>query len=68
MLEHTKSILAPDLKLTHFLICIIIGILLGTIITYRTMAVDHVRLYKSNIGYFVFKDNKVYNLSELKNI
>lgn len=68
MLEHTKSELSPEIKVTHLLGCIIIGILLGTIVTYRTMSVDHVRLYKSNIGYFVFKDNKVYNLSELKNI
>ena len=60
--------LPTELKLSHFVICLIIGISLGSLITYRAMVNDHVHLYKSNIGYFVFKDNKIYNLSELKNI
>jgi len=60
--------LPSELKITHLFVCLIIGISIGTLITYKAMVNDHVRLYKSNIGYFVFKDNKVYNLSELKNI
>ena len=68
MQKLTKEIIPTELKLTHFIGCLIFGILLGSLVTYRMMVNDHVHLYKSNIGYFVFKDNKIYNLSELKNI
>lgn len=47
---------------------VILGAVLGSGIMYQEMKSDHVQLYKTGIGYFVFIKDKVYNLSELKSL
>lgn len=48
------------------------GLLIGAIITggtvYVHMSHEYVKVFKTNIGGFVFYSNKIYNLSELKNL
>ena len=47
---------------------VILGAVLGSGIMFQYLKADHVQLYKTGIGYFVFVKDKVYNLSELKSL
>jgi hypothetical protein len=57
-------------------ISILLGLLIGSLISgvsvYNYIHIDmdknYVQLHNTNIGYMVFKDDKVYNLSELKSL
>jgi hypothetical protein len=47
---------------------VILGVVLGSGFMFQYLKSDHVQLYKTGIGYFVFIKDKVYNLSELKSL
>jgi hypothetical protein len=47
---------------------VILGAVLGSGFMFQHLKEDHVQLYKTGIGYFVFIQDKVYNLSELKSL
>ncbi len=59
-------------NLKQILLSIIAGLIFGIIVgagfTYQYITQDHAELHKTEIGYFVFIKNKVYNLTELKNL
>jgi hypothetical protein len=47
---------------------VILGAVLGSGFMFQYLKDDHVQIYKTGIGYFVFIKDKVYNLSELKSL
>jgi hypothetical protein len=51
-----------------YLIGLVVGIIIGTVISMKYYESSYVKLYPTNIGGFVFFHNKIYSLSELKNI
>lgn len=42
------------------------GIVIGSFATYRTVTTHYYEVHNSNIGGFIFKNNKIYSLEELK--
>lgn len=51
-----------------YLIGLLIGMLVSYVLVVKYYDQSHVKLYSTNIGGFVFYHNKIYSLSELKNI
>lgn len=57
-----KSLLKP------VLISLVVGSLVSSYLTYRYMKVNYVEIHSSEVGGFIFKDNKVYNLAEVNGL
>lgn len=51
-----------------FLTGLLFGAMVAGGLVYTHMTHDYIKVYKTNIGGFVFYNNKIYNLSELKNL
>lgn len=49
-----------------YVILLIIGILIGVGVTYKYITNNYYEVHNSNIGGFIFKNNKIYSLEELK--
>lgn len=60
--------LAKKFELRSFIIGLVIGGLTAGYSVFNHLESRYVRVHDSNIGGFVFKNGKVYNLSELKNL
>ena len=62
--------LAPVFKCG--IISLICGVLLGGIfggcLVYKQLGDNYIEIHKTNIGYMVFKEGKIFNLSELKDL
>lgn len=46
----------------------IIGLAVGSAITYKYITIDYFKVYKTNIGFMVFIKDKLYNLSEMRSL
>jgi len=57
-----------DRTFTTYMIIFAVGILIGGGVVYRYFNVNYYEIHTSNIGGFIFKNNKVYSLEEIKDL
>jgi hypothetical protein len=58
----------PDktkIPIKAILLSLLIGIIIGSYTAYNAITTNYVEVHPSEVGGFVFKDNKVYNLCEV---